>query len=1688
MPMRKPLFSKSLLLFIAALATSYSVLAQCGLSAFKSPAGNLTPNNAWQNVNVGSGTYAEFNVVPGNIYSFRYLGSSALSYTWDMTLSNSSAVIPYNNNLTPTLQPWTGGICPGVNRPQSTDWYSTFSGTIRVNTKAFNGACNDHVFGLGSATLQYKTCPAASDPGTGNNVWHVEAFATASLNIPQPLARYGYYVDNNLNYNTAAFWAPTSNPATASTWVGCSEIPNDVFTLRARRTGFPCNLYRLFLNNSDDEIQIFLNGAPLYSAGCCVGSSTPIGDPNGYVLGANDNIEIRSNGVCAGEVVNFIVQPQGLPAVNGGTIGGVPNNAVICEGTVPGLFTNVTPASGGASTFNNGGVISYDWEVSLDGGATYVPQGLNQPDWNLNTPVPAGGVYVIRRRAFDRCGNSAYSNSITVLGQPAPNASMSPTTQTVCPGAPAIITLNFTAGTSPFSFSFTDGVNTYNRTGKVNGDTIQVIPLTNTIYSFTSITDALGCNRTSGFLSGAQLITVPDITIASVNSTPVSCFGGNNGTLTINASGGQGTLEYSIDGGITYQGSNVFTGLSANTYNVVVRDGFGCVKVYGLVAVNQPADVSHTTVVTDASCANVFDGTISITASGGVPPYTYSLNGGPPQPGNVFSGVGAGTYTVYVLDSNNCLDTTSATINNTYIISVSVQGQTNVSCFGAADGSVTVQVNGGIPPYTYSINGITFQPSGTFTGLNSGTYIVTGRDSKGCTEFATVTISQPALVVATVDSILNATCNGSATGSIYITPSGGSGTYTYTWSNGATTQDLVNVTAGTYNVTVLDGNSCSAITGATISQPLALFVNLATFNNLLCNSDSTGSVDITANGGTPPYTYSWNNGAVTEDIVNLPASTYVVTVTDANACSASISQLVSEPAVITSSINGTNVSCFGAQDGAANLTVNGGTAPYFFQWSTFQATEDVTGLGGGLFYVIITDANGCEQRDSVQVSEPAPLTLSLTVTNVTCSNASDGAIDLTVTGGTAPYTYLWSTGATTEDVSGLNGGTVTVTVTDANSCTASAQAVIVNPTPINTSFVVKNTLCNGDSNGLIDLIPSGGTPPFTFAWSNGASTEDLNNLPANTYIVTITDANNCLRIDSATVTQPDFLYTSGFTKNVTCNGFADGCIDITPYGGTLPYDYIWSHGPNTEDVCGLTGGDYYVTITDVNGCQLTSLYVIDEPAVLDVTLSAVNVTCPGGTDGSVQATVTGGRTPYQYLWNNFASTSSMNGLTGGKYAVLVTDSSSCKVIDSIFITEPTAFSITGVVTNVNCGADTTGAIDVTVSGATAPYTYVWSHGPTVQDVSGLTAGQYAVTVTDANGCTSVGLFTVTQQVSLTTNLSVYNPVCNSGSNGFAAIQVGGGLAPYKFTWNTTPPQNGSIATNLSAGVYTCTVSDSLNCSVVVTATLVDPTPISIVVKGTEAKCYNTATGIVDVDATGGTPPYVYELNGVIQVSDTFFNVAPGNYIVAVRDANGCENTQTFIITSPSQVTVDLSAPQAVILAGMKTQLFAVASSSPSPIINYYWTPLDTAGLYDFSGCSNPANCPNPFVSPLFTTTFQVAAMNADSCFAYDTVTIIVENEPASFIPTAFTPNGDGLNDRFEFDILGAVEIEVSVFDRWGSRVYYNANQTNGLTGTDGWDGTKDGKKVPFDTYVWQMRVKDFRGIEMNKSGTVTVME
>jgi len=462
-----------------------------------------------------------------------------------------------------------------------------------------------------------------------------------------------------------------------------------------------------------------------------------------------------------------------------------------------------------------------------------------------------------------------------------------------------------------------------------------------------------------------------------------------------------------------------------------------------------------------------------------------------------------------------------------------------------------------------------------------------------------------------------------------------------------------NVTAGNYNVTVTDQNNCQVISTVTLTQPNQIAISSVN-QNVTCFGGSNGNINATVAGGVIPYTYLWSNSATTQDLSNITSGTYNLTLTDNNGCSSPFTTTITQPnAPLNLTQTHSNVSCFGLSNGSIDLTVTGGTSPYTYAWNSGQNTQDIFGLPAGIYSVLVTDNNGCTGTINVTITQPlAPLANTAIVTSAACFGQSSGSINLTVTGGTAPYIYSWNNGSFTEDLLNVNSGNYTVTINDANGCTSSGTYSMGQPAlPLAISETHQDILCFGTATGSINITASGGTAPFTYAWSNASTSEDQLNLPSGTYTVTVTDNNGCTA--NTTVTLSQLFAPLSLTQvhtNVACFQGNNGSIDLTVTGGAPNYAYSWTGGFNTQDVGQLTAGTYTVIVTDLYNCTSTLTVTLTQPSTAIVlTETHQDNSCASGTTGSINLTVNGGVGPYAYVWNNGATSQDLVNIQSGTY-------------------------------------------------------------------------------------------------------------------------------------------------------------------------------------------------------------------------------------------------------------------------------------------------------------------------------------------------------------------------------------------------------------------------------------------------------
>ncbi|WP_164108667.1 MULTISPECIES: MBG domain-containing protein [Sphingobacterium] len=1222
--------------------------------------------------------------------------------------------------------------------------------------------------------------------------------------------------------------------------------------------------------------------------------------------------------------------------------------------------------NGTATVVASGGVIPYTYSWSPSGGINATATGLSVGPYTC-TITDGEGTEITR--------------NFTITQPPALNGTVSTTSVSCFGGANGTATVTPSSGSPGYTYLWSTGATTPTITGLIAGT-----------YSVT-ITDANTCTKTINNIT----ITQPAAALnGTASTTSASCFGGGNGTATVTPSGGTPGYTYSWapSGGT----AATATGLAAGTYSVTITDANSCTKTISGIVVGQPAAaLDGTASTTTVSCFGGSNGTATVVASGGTPGYTYSWS---PSGGTAATatGLAAGTYSVTITDANSCTKIITGIVVGEPASALSAAtggGKTDVSCNGGGNGTATVAPTGGTLPYTYS-----WAPSGgtnaTASGLSVGVYTVTVTDANGCTTTRSFTITQPtALSAANGGGKTDVSCNGGANGTATVAPTGGTPAYTYSWApSGGTGATATGLTAGTYTVTVTDANACQTTRTFTINQPATALSATIASTNVSCNGGGNGTATVVVSGGTPSYTYSWApSGGTNATATGLGVGTYTCTITDANACSITRSVTITQPTAMSAVTSKTNVSCNGGSNGTATIVPSGGTGPYTYSWAPSGGTNaTATGLAVGNYTVTVTDANNCTITRGFTITQPTAMNITTSRTDLACNGAANGIASVNVTGGVPPYSYSWAPyGGTASMATGLAAGTYTVTITDANSCTATRNFTILQPPALVASpSTHSNVSCYGGANGSAKVTVTGGTPGYSYSWApSGGTGATASGLSAGTYTVTVTDANACTTTQSFTITQPDALVaTAGAQTDVSCNGGSNGSATVAVTGGIAPYTYSWSPtGGAAATATGLMAGTYTVTVTDANACTTTQSFTITEsPALVATPVSQTNLSCYGGANGSATVEATGGTAPYTYSWSPTGGTAATaTGLMAGTYTVTVTDANACSTTQSFTITQPSALVVTPFSqTNIACNGAATGSATVTVAGGTGTYTYSWApSGGTAATATGLAAGTYTVTVTDANACFTTQSFTITQPSALVaTAANQTNVSCYSGANGSATVAVTGGTPGYTYSWAPSGG-TGATATGLSAGTYTVTVTDANACTTTQSFTIAQPNALVATASSqTNVSCNGGGNGAATVAVTGGTAPYTYSWSPTGGAAATATGLSAGTYTVTVTDANACTTTQSFTITE---------SPSLVATAASQTNVSCYNEANGSATVAV----TGGTGTYTYSWA--PSGGTAATATGLSAGTYTVTVTDANACTTTQSFTI---TQPSALVATA----------------------------------------------------------------------------------------
>jgi gliding motility-associated-like protein len=1288
------------------------------------------------------------------------------------------------------------------------------------------------------------------------------------------------------------------------------------------------------------------------------------------------NLKLTDATGCTPLYQSVVVTSYSSPvSINAGT-----NQTVCIQNPICPLNATLSGATGGVWSGGTGAFSPNNTQLT---NAFYIPS---------QTDLTAGSVKLF----LTSTGNGqcpAVVDSLTIYFSSFTGSIITTTLSASCYGnsnASASVTVN--NGNAPFQFLWTTAPSqTTSFANNLSIGTYSVL-----------ITDGIGCTSQAT----VQLTQPLPISISS-SVQAVACFGQNTGMIRTNVSGG--TAPYTYSWSPTAATASSITNLTSGSYSLIVADSKSCTST-AIFTVTQNAALALSLQTNSITCFGLSNGAASCTVSGGSTPYSYSWT---PLASNAasVSGLSAGTYTLLARDAANCQIQTTIAIVSPSAINLTVS-YTNVTCASYSNASISTSVTGGIGTITYSWSP-TPSTNSTLNNLAGNTYTLRLVDANACQLFTTVTITEPPTLSLSLQTIKNVSCFSASNASATALASGGTSPYSYTWSPiGGNSAQAVNLSQGTYTVVVNDLNLCSQSLSFSISQPTALSA-VASSSAVSCKNGTNGAVQVSANGGTSPFNYTWlPGGATTSSVSNITAGTYSVQISDAQACTLTKTVVVTEPTAIIIVISSTAVSCFGGSNGKAQATISGGSAAYSYTWlPSLQTTTIANSLTSGNYTFFVSDTNNCTASATTTISQATLLNAIISTTNETCNYLNNGKASALASGGNGTYTYLWSPGAlTTSLITNLSAGLFSLTVTDSKSCNITQTISISEPNPISISFTNQiNVSCFGGSNAQVTALTNGGTPAYSYSWSPSANlVATAIGLSVGTHSVLVTDINNCQTTASVQITEPAPLSILSSITNINCNGGSNGAVALSTSGGTAPYLHTLMPGNiSGANFSNLSPGNYTVYTSDANNCSTSGTVSISQPISITAVTNATNSACLSNNGAASVSVTAGGSPPFTYTWlPSGGNGSSTSGLSPGSYTILIGDNSSCISTRIVNISDLSGPQVAiDSYSNILCHAGTNGALTATFTGGTGPnYTYSWSPvGGAALIANNLSTGYYSIKVTDNLGCIGVATSTLlSEPFTITATIFSSSVSCKGGSDGAASAAITGGTAPYTYTWlpiNSTSAN----ANNLSAGNFSFQVVDANNCNATFPFSITEPASnVSLSLTAFPSSCFGTSNGSISASAFGGTSPYSFNLLSSALTGPILSGLIAGTYTVQVSDRNLCTQSSTITIAQPSALTASFTVKNSdCSLANGSATISAQGGTGP---YNFQWFPINS---------TNPTN------SNLLSGSYTVAVSDSHACST--TTRVILTDNPAPSVTINMTQSvscPSGTNGALSASIVG----------------------------------------------------------------------
>ena len=1092
------------------------------------------------------------------------------------------------------------------------------------------------------------------------------------------------------------------------------------------------------------------------------------------------------------------------------------------------------------------------------------------------------------------------------------------------------------------------------------------------------ITDSRGCTQSST----VTIEELPELAILSFETTDEACDQ-QDGVASVVVVGGTPPYSYLWDDDFNLNTASV-SGLLAGDHEVLITDSRGCELLFELtIEATTPLELEAANIV-EESCGQQ-DGQAEVIVSGGTPPYTYEWNDNPAWDDPQLIGVSAGIYQVLVVDSRNCtqiLDIEIGGNDGPELLSIDLVDE---AC-GQSNGVIGVEIIGGTPPYTYEWSpSVEFEEGDYAFNLPAGIHTLTVTDANGCTEEVyqeLYEIQGPILQMLTVE---NGSC-GTASGAISAMIVGGTPPYSYGWAHDPSLEEneAVSLNPGDYFLLVEDALGCTLDVMATIEAEDGPIATLAQSNPSDCGlNNGSLAIGIAQNSGTPPFSYAWSDDptATTSTREGLAPGDYTVTVSDANGCSdVFTASVIPADGVMISEAMTTPSACDQA-NGSASILTNGGQTPLTFSWSFNPAFNSpvANNLAPGSYVVTVTDAAGCFDVTSVEIEDAGEIELSvLTAINSNCQNGL-GLIEVQTQGGLAPFSYTWSHDVSAEGPiqNDLFAGEYSITVIDANNCQeVISQSIEFQAGPQLSVESQANALCTPGNGGAITVSVLDGVPPYDFQWSHDSELNEAAavNLVPGDYAVTVEDINGCVDVIEAVIELEEGPTSSVLQQQNSCGGVENGSLLIGTTGGTGALEYEWSHdaGLDSPIATNLSPGDYNLIVSDQNGCTSELSATIIQLELPSLALESVESAVCTAANGQATVMASGGTGPYHFAWSHDAGLNSATAtdLIAGAYQVTVTDFDGCSDALSLVVDEQNDLSL-DISGSMSLCEGTSGFLNVTAVGGTAPFDYSWSHDPQVnsEQVTGLSAGDFSVTVIDTNGCTQNISTSIESLEAPSVAMVESTPTDCNGATGSISVQPVGGLEPYSYSWSHDAGEQGAVVTNLAVGLYTLSVTDAQGCIHVENFTIQAEGGPETVTEQVEAATCGEPNGSAMLSINEGEGPFTInwystmDTNTSLGTTNILIGQFAGDYLVEVIDVNGCINTSLVEITEIPEMTLftETTAPLcsgddngeatvSVISGGIPPYTYAWSNGQTGAMATGLVAGVHSVSVTDMNGC------------------------------------------------------------------------------------------------------------------------------------------